>query len=342
MEPPEFVQIITTWYRLNKRILPWRSTKSPYFIWLSEVLLQQTRVNQGLPYYYKFVNEFDNITSLAQADESKILRMWQGLGYYSRARNMHTTAKLIVEKHNTEFPNNFNELIKLKGVGEYTAAAIASFAFEEKVAVVDGNVYRVLSRYYGIDTDILSSQGKKEFKALANSLMPENNSSTYNQAIMEFGALQCTPGMPDCQNCPLNMSCYARANHIQRILPVKTKNKSKKQRYFQFLVYTYKEYLLMKKQEDNDIWKGMYQFPLLEGVENTLQEPREGYNVSPKVKHILSHQIIEAVFLRFNLPDRETLKQYAMSTNSKIVSIDECEQLPKSVLINNYLKENIF
>lgn len=342
MEAPEFVQVIISWYQINKRNLPWRSVKSPYFIWLSEVLLQQTRVNQGLPFYYKFVNEFDNITSLAQADESKILRMWQGLGYYSRARNMHATAKLIVEQHEGDFPNNFTELIKLKGIGEYTAAAIASFAFEEKVAVVDGNVYRVLSRYFGIDTDILSSQGKKEFKSLANSLLPEENSHIYNQAIMEFGALQCTPGLPDCSNCPLSIGCFARIHGAQKSLPVKAKNKTKKQRYFQYLVYTFDNKLLMNKRQGKDIWQGMYQFPVIESEINLVHEPQEEYTISPSVKHILSHQIIEANFIRIDLPDQKTLNQYALSTNSEIVTIEESEQLPKPVLINNYLKEHFF
>lgn len=342
MEHPEFVQALTTWYLANKRNLPWRAEKSPYFIYLSEVLLQQTRVNQGLPYYHKFTNEFPNITSLAKASEDKVLRLWQGLGYYSRARNLHETAKFIVNNLNGNFPETYSEILKLKGVGEYTAAAIASFAFDEKVAVLDGNVFRVLSRVFGVYDDILSSKGKKIFKAIAQSLIPEDNPATYNQAIMEFGALQCTPGKPDCSVCPCSHFCFARINKSQTDLPVKIKKTSKKERKFQYLVFSYEDKILMNKRKGNDIWKGLYEFPMEETTGYLASESPENYQRSKTYKHVLSHQVIEANFIRINISGENQLKLLAGKTNSEVVTVKDSESLPKPVLINNYLKEYIF
>lgn len=342
MEHPEFVQALTTWYLANKRNLPWRAEKSPYFIWLSEVLLQQTRVNQGLPYYHKFTNEFPNITSLAEASEDKVLRLWQGLGYYSRARNLHETAKYIVNNFEGKFPETYQEIIKLKGVGDYTASAIASFAFNEKVAVLDGNVFRVLSRIFGLYDDILSSKGKKTFKELAQSLIPEDNPATYNQAIMEFGALQCTPGKPDCSVCPCSHFCFARINRTQTELPVKLKKNSKRQRKFQYLVFSYKDKILMNKRKGNDIWKGLYEFPTEEKTGFLAEDPSEKYQKSKTYKHILSHQVIEASFYTIVVSEENQLKLLAAKTNSEVVTVKDSEDLPKPVLINNYLKEHIF
>ena len=204
-----FSKKLKHWYSNNKRELPWRQTKDPYFIWLSEIILQQTQVNQGLPYYVKFTENFPTIYHLASADESAVLKLWQGLGYYSRARNLHATAKYVVSELDGKFPNNYKDLIKLKGIGDYTASAIASICFNEATAVVDGNVYRVLSRYFGIDTPINSSKGAKVFKQLAQELIDLKDPATFNQAIMEFGATQCKPQNPDCKICPFNASCIA-------------------------------------------------------------------------------------------------------------------------------------
>jgi len=214
-----FSKKILAWYYKNKRDLPWRSTKDPYKIWLSEIMLQQTRVAQGLPYYEKFVKEFPSIYHLANATEEKVLKLWQGLGYYSRARNMHNTAKAIVENYKGEFPNTYKELLKLKGIGDYTASAIASISFNVPEPVVDGNVYRVLSRYFGVDLPTNSSEGIKHFKSLAREVMNSNEIRDYNQGIMEFGAIQCAPKTPNCLHCPLNDSCVAlKENRVNELI----------------------------------------------------------------------------------------------------------------------------
>lgn len=336
MEHPEFVQVIVSWYQKNKRNLPWRTAKSAYYIWLSEVLLQQTRVNQGLPYYLKFINEFPNITSMANASEDKILRLWQGLGYYSRARNMHATAKFIVNELNGVFPESYGEIVKLKGVGEYTAAAIASFAFGEQVAVLDGNVFRVLSRIFGIEENILGSKGRKQFQELASGLLPDRHSDTYNQAIMEFGALQCTPARPDCMNCPCAHFCYARIHKKQDSLPVKIKNTAKRLRLFNYSVIIFGDKILMNKRKGQDIWTGLYQFPMQEVTAFAENSSERRY------RHILSHQIIEARFELLETDSEEQLQNLANQTDSSIYSIEEVENLPKPILINNYLKEYFF
>ncbi|MFP4091343.1 MAG: A/G-specific adenine glycosylase, partial [Cyclobacteriaceae bacterium] len=209
MESQDFAERIIGWYHHHKRDLPWRHSRDPYIIWLSEIILQQTRVVQGLPYFMRFAEAFPTVYDLASASQQEVLRLWQGLGYYSRARNMHACARLIVEQHNGVFPLHYQELLQLKGVGPYTAAAIASFAYNETVAVLDGNVFRVLARVFGVEDDISSGQGQKRFQALAAQLVPEGKAGEYNQAIMEFGALQCTPQSPACLLCPLSEICYA-------------------------------------------------------------------------------------------------------------------------------------
>ena len=218
-----FTKLLTQWYLKNKRDLPWRHTQNPYLIWLSEIMLQQTRVAQGMPYFFSFAKAFPTVFELANASEEQVLKLWQGLGYYSRARNLHKTAQYVAFELNGEFPGTYKELLLLKGIGEYTAAAIASFSYNECVPVVDGNVFRVLSRYFDIETDIASSSAKKEFAALAFELMPKNNPALFNQAIMEFGALQCVPKNPDCQVCPLNHGCLALQKKKVNQLPVKSK-----------------------------------------------------------------------------------------------------------------------
>jgi A/G-specific adenine glycosylase len=260
-----FSNSLIKWYLNNKRDLPWRNTHNPYNIWLSEIMLQQTRVAQGLPYYLDFISTFPTVFDLANASEEKVLKHWQGLGYYSRARNLHFTAQFVASELKGEFPDNYKELIKLKGIGEYTAAAIASFSFNEAVPVVDGNVFRVLSRYFDIETDISLATAKKEFSDLALELMPKNDPATFNQAIMEFGALQCVPKNPNCQNCIFNSSCAALQNKKVQTLPVKSKKIKISFRFFNYLVFEDdKSNTLIQKRDQKGIWQNLYEFPLIE------------------------------------------------------------------------------
>lgn len=313
-----FSKILTSWYSVNKRNFPWRETQNPYFIWLSEIILQQTQVKQGLPYYEAFVTQFPTVFELAKADESEVLKLWQGLGYYSRARNLHFTAKYIVDVLHGEFPNTYKGLLKLKGVGDYTASAIASICFGETTAVVDGNVYRVLSRYFGIDTPINSTKGIKEFKSLAQELIDKKDPATFNQAIMEFGATQCRPKNPDCMFCPFTTSCIAYNKGDVDALPVKLKKLKVKQRYFNFLVFLSEDkQTVIEKREGKGIWQNLYQFPLIETDKNmeydaflklikedaSLKEKTfelHQYNDVPKV-HKLSHQHLNTTFWIINV-----------------------------------------
>ncbi|WP_173964267.1 A/G-specific adenine glycosylase [Flavobacterium collinsii] len=263
-----FSNILIKWYLQNKRDLPWRKTTNPYHIWLSEIMLQQTRVAQGTPYFFAFTKEFPTVYDLANASEEQVLKLWQGLGYYSRARNLHKTAQYVANELNGIFPPNYNELLKLKGVGEYTAAAIASFSYNEAVPVVDGNVFRVLSRYFDIESDIAAPATKKEFTELANELMPKDNPAVFNQAIMEFGALQCVPKSPDCTICDFNDSCAALQKKKVAVLPVKSKKIKVTNRFFNYLIL--EDVLgntLIQKRTEKGIWHNLYEFPLLETTE---------------------------------------------------------------------------
>ena len=332
---------ITRWYKLNKRDLPWRKTRDPYLIWLSEIILQQTRVNQGLSYYEKFSEKYPTVQDLANEKEEEVLKLWQGLGYYSRARNMHFTAKYIVENLNGKFPSSYDEILKLKGVGEYTAAAVASFSFDEKKAVLDGNVFRLLSRYFGIHLPIDSSSGKKEFKSLANDLILDKEPGTYNQAIMEYGALVCTPKVPGCKSCRLSINCEALSKNEVDILPLKSKKINKRDRFFNFLVISDGESTYLQQRLEKDIWIRLFQFPLLEteqeisSIENNSLIDSKHYlvNVSDH-KHLLSHQTIYAKFWLFK-------SETALPQNSKfkIVSISEIHNYAVPKLIENYLNE---
>ena len=260
-----FANSLTEWYLKNKRDLPWRNTQNPYFIWLSEIMLQQTRVAQGMPYFYSFSNAFPTVFDLANASEEQVLKLWQGLGYYSRARNLHKTAQYVAFELDGKFPDNYTALLKLKGVGSYTAAAIASFSYGESVPVVDGNVFRVLSRYFDIETDILSNNAKKEFTDLAYELIPKNNPALFNQAIMEFGALQCVPKNPNCELCPLNNSCLALQKNKIDLLPVKSKKAKVKKRYFNYVTFLDEhQNTIIQKRTDKGIWHNLYEFPLIE------------------------------------------------------------------------------
>lgn len=260
-----FSNILKEWYLKNKRDLPWRNTKDPYLIWLSEIILQQTKIAQGSSYYLKFSEKYPNIELLAEATEDQILKLWQGLGYYSRARNLHKTAIYISNERNGVFPNKYIEIIKLKGIGDYTASAIASICFNEVTATVDGNVYRFLSRYFGISTPINSSKGKKEFKFLAQSLIDSVIPGDHNQSVMEFGALICKPKLPKCMICPFENSCYAMQNDLIQTLPVKEKKIKIKKRYFNYLIiHTQSNKTYIQQREKNDIWRNLFEFPLYE------------------------------------------------------------------------------
>jgi A/G-specific adenine glycosylase len=260
-----FSKLLIQWYLQHKRDLPWRNTQNPYHIWLSEIMLQQTRVAQGMPYFFAFTAAFPTVFDLANASEEQVLKLWQGLGYYSRARNLHKTAQTVAFEMAGKFPETYIELLKLKGVGEYTAGAIASFSYNEAVPVVDGNVFRVLARYFDIDTDIASADAKKEFQKLAFELMPKDNPALFNQAIMEFGALQCVPKSPDCPICVMNNSCAALQKGKVNMLPVKSKKAKIKNRFFNYLVAEddAKNTIIIRRS-GKGIWHGLYEFPVIE------------------------------------------------------------------------------
>ena len=350
---PFFSQALIKWYNQHKRPLPWRDTTNPYFIWLSEVILQQTRVVQGLPYYQKFVEAYPTVQDLAAAPQDEVLRLWQGLGYYSRARNMHHTAQMVVDKYGSSFPAKFEELLKLKGVGSYTAAAIAAFAYREQVAVLDGNVFRVLARVFGLTEDIAAPASRKVFQKLADGLVPAHEPDTYNQAIMEFGAIQCTPVMPDCMFCPLQQHCFAFNKGMVQELPVKKKAKAARPRFFHYIVLEFEGSFYMRKRLEGDIWQGLYDFYLHESdskelAEEVLQKELKEAGVelrssasepvSKVYKHILSHQKITARFHRFRLKKRlkeEVLQEARLA----LYSPEKIDELPKPVLISNYLKD---
>ncbi|MGB5228583.1 MAG: A/G-specific adenine glycosylase [Eudoraea sp.] len=339
-----FSKIILLWYSENKRSLPWRNTTDPYRIWLSEIMLQQTRVAQGTPYYIKFIEEFPTVYDLADASEEKVLKLWQGLGYYSRARNLHFTAKKIVEEHDGNFPDTYKELLKLKGVGDYTASAIASISYNLPEAVVDGNVYRVLSRYFGVDIPINSSEGITFFKNLARKVLSSENIREYNQGIMEFGAIQCAPKRPLCLSCPLTETCVALQTNSIYKYPVKLKKAKVKKRFFNYLVVLDEErntHLI--KRSGKDIWQNLYEFPLLETREEisvkeikqrlpeilTLEEPHLVYESSDKtIVHKLSHQHLHTKF-------------WIVKTSDRLVdglSPMELDKYPVPVLIADFIK----
>lgn len=349
-----FRDLLLSWYKVSQRFLPWRTTIDPYKIWLSEIILQQTRVAQGLPYYERFITQYPTVIALAKATEQEVLRMWQGLGYYSRARNLHYCAQTIVEQCNGIFPTNYQSLLNLKGIGPYTAAAIAAVSFKEVVAAVDGNVYRVLSRIFGLTEDIGTSYGRKQIHQLATVLVDPIQPDTYSQAIMDFGALQCTPTLPLCTTCVFQIYCIAFQTNRQKILPIKTSKLNIKKRYFDYLVIKYKNTLYMTKRTGNDIWKGMYDFYLLENkcrlaldqINDPLLALAQKHNIpistsKKEERHLLTHQ---RLFVKFHtiaanqdfLQDGEDLlNTYALRPFNQT----EVEILPKPILIQNFLKE---
>lgn len=340
-----FSKHLIYWYLQNDRDLPWRKTKNPYFIWLSEIILQQTRVSQGLSYYLTFTKEFPTVFDLANASEAKVLKLWQGLGYYSRARNLHASAKMIANEFNGVFPSTYEDIKKLKGVGDYTASAISSICFDEVQAVVDGNVYRVLARYFGVVTPINSTKGIKEFRALAQTLIDPTQPGAYNQAIMDFGALHCKPQNPLCEACFYNTSCFALKEKMIKVLPVKEKKIKIKKRYFNYLVCISDDNkVLFSERKGKGIWQGLFQFPLVEtshsvgiaeiekhdDVKRFIDYP---INVSlfneKEVVHKLSHQHL---FTKFWIVKSTHLKGNAVPWNT-------LENYPTPVLIANFLEK---
>lgn len=346
--------LLSEWYGVHQRDLPWRRFSDPYpdpyKVWLSEIILQQTRVEQGLPYYETILSRFPDVKSMAQAPLDDLLKRWQGLGYYSRARNMHAAAKQVVNEFGGSFPKNYDTLLKLKGVGEYTASAIASISYGEARAVVDGNVFRVLARIFNIDTPINSTEGKRKFSELAAELLDRDHPSRHNQALMEFGALQCIPVRPDCGNCPLSAHCQGLAAQRVAELPVKTKGASKRERYFLYLVPTFEKHTWMQQRLEKDIWQNLWEFPLIEyakrpSMEKILEEPMlrtwfgDAYTIgnSLEFKHILSHRIIYATFLPLRIQQTDNVP-----TNWTKVSINKIDTFAVSKMTENYLSKSAF
>ncbi len=294
-----FTTTILEWFKENGRALPWRETRDPYAIWLSEIILQQTRIEQGRPYWERFMKRWPTVEALAHATEDEVLREWQGLGYYSRARNLHTAAQQIVERGG--FPTTLEGIKALKGVGDYTAAAIGSIAFNLPAAVVDGNVYRVLARHYDIETPINTTEGKKEFTQLAQSLLPPQEASAFNQAMMDFGATQCTPSSPNCPSCPLAESCVALREGRIDILPVKQKTLKVKERQLTYIYIRCNGYTAIHRRPAGDIWQGLYE-PWL-----TDQVPQGAVLQRQRVKHVLTHRILYADFWLWEVEERPQL-----------------------------------
>ncbi|MCD7898642.1 MAG: A/G-specific adenine glycosylase [Bacteroides sp.] len=343
-----FTKALITWYSEHKRELPWRETTDPYTIWISEIILQQTRVAQGYNYFLRFIRRFPDVMSLAEANEDEVMKYWEGLGYYSRARNLHTAAKSM----NGIFPDTYEGVLALKGVGEYTAAAICSIAYGMPYAVVDGNVYRVLARYLGIDTPIDSTKGKKTFAALAQELLDKKQPALYNQAIMDFGAIQCTPQSPNCLFCPLTDSCSALREGKVNQLPVKQNKVKITDRYLNYFYVRSGEYTLIRKRMGNDIWKNLFELPLIETDQSMSEE--DFYKlpqfqtffpsgetpfirlVHKDMKHVLSHRVLHVNFYEVTFDnDISSLGDY-MKVPVKTLSQYAFPRLIQKVLFEEY------
>lgn len=350
---PEFSKHIIEWYKENQRALPWRLSADPYKIWLSEVILQQTRVAQGLPYYIRFVEIFPTVFHLAQASQEKVLKLWQGLGYYSRARNLHQAAKTVVNQYNGVFPDTYKELKKLKGVGDYTASAVASMCFDEPVAVLDGNVFRVLSRFFGIDLPINTTAGKKVFKTKAEQGLNRKTPGQYNQAIMEFGALQCKPKKPHCVSCPLQKECVAFQQGKTDKLPVKLKKTKVRKRYLNYMVFVNAEKkTILQQRLGRGIWKNLYEFPLLETeeeVDKAALLKRDEFSSweirgeqlsswsDQSIKHLLSHQ---KLMIKFWLVKVVDFPQSSLTAeNRKCMNWEQVAEYPVPVVIEKFLNK---
>jgi A/G-specific adenine glycosylase len=345
----DFANKITKWYQINHRELPWRDTRDAYKIWLSEIILQQTRVLQGMPYYHSFIHSFPTVCKLAEADEDQVLKLWQGLGYYSRARNLHATAKYVCTTLNGKFPETFDELKKLKGIGNYTAAAIASVAFGQCVPAVDGNVHRVLSRVYGLTSAAGSPKAFKECFELSAKLMKGVSPSEYNQALMDIGATVCSPKQPKCTECPVFENCIALQNNLINEIPVKKKTIARQQRYFYYIALKSANQFVLQKRETGDIWAGLYEFPLIES--QTILTEQEIFNnsvwksliplstsasikISKIYKHVLSHQDI---FAQFYLVEFDKLP--VLEGKMQAVDVNSIRNFAVSRLTDRFMEE---
>ncbi len=344
-----YSKILQQWYNKHKRDLPWRDVNEVYKIWISEIILQQTRVNQGLEYYLRFVESFPDLKSLALASEDEVLKNWQGLGYYSRARNLHKAAKQVLERFEGVFPSNYADVLNLSGIGSYTAAAICSIAYNQPYAVVDGNVYRVLSRLFAIETAIDSRDGVKQFAILAQSLLDTDNPGLHNQALMEFGALQCVPVSPNCSFCPLQLVCKAYLTDSQSLLPIKSKKIKVKDRFFNYLVVEFNQSVFIQKRTAKDIWQNLFEFPLIETdkiltQKELLNHPQftklfegieivEVQTVNKPFRHVLTHRIINAQFFKIKISDKSIEFE-----NYIEVLISNLQTYPVSRLIELYLE----
>lgn len=342
-------EILREWFEKNKRDLPWRHTKDPYLIWISEIILQQTRVAQGLDYYRRFTCRFPTIESLVKAEQVEVLKYWQGLGYYSRARNLHEAAKDIHHRLNGVFPNQYSEVLKLKGIGEYTAAAIVSLAWNEPYPVIDGNVFRVLGRLFAITVPIDTEKGKKEYRELAALMMPPKQAGTHNQAIMEFGALQCVPLHPDCQACPFVNRCMGYASGNPQQFPVKQNKKKIRDRYLHYFFINNGTDTYVHLRSGKDIWEGLYEFPLIEtktymdfiGLQEETEfrqlfhdagQPVFSSDVK-EVKHVLTHQVLHTSFYKVTIQNKSvTLKKYLK------IPLSSLDNYPFPRLISSFLK----
>ena len=343
-----FSKLLLPWYREKHRPLPWRETKDPYRIWLSEVMLQQTRVEQGQGYYLRFIQRWSSVEDLASAHENDVLKEWQGLGYYSRARNLLKAARQVTEKYGGKFPDSHADLLKLKGVGDYTAAAIGSICFDLPEAVVDGNVYRVLSRVFGIDTPIDSTAGRLQFKELATNLLDRAHPGDHNQAVMELGATVCTPRSPDCSRCPVQARCAAFATGTIAILPVKEGKTKTRDRFFNYLRIATGNGIYMRQRAGKDIWTGLYELPLLESNKPLSKKALEtqlrvnfsaGWEISTKseaARHVLSHQIIHAIFWTVIPP-----KNFKPPTDWEHVALNKLNKLAVPRLIERWLNDGL-
>jgi len=344
----DFKEIIVKWYAANKRDLPWRNTNNPYFIWIAEVILQQTRVAQGLSYYHRFIETFPTIKSLAEADIDKVMKVWQGLGYYSRARNLQNGAKQVMNDYGGKLPNSFEELIKIKGIGPYSAGAIASFAFKKIAPAIDGNVYRVLSRVFGVFSSSETAAGKKEFFRLTMDLIDTKHPDTFNQALLDFGALQCIPRNPICLECPFNEICYAYRNNLVNQLPVKGKKIASRDRFFNYIIIRYKDSTFIQRREIGDIWTSLYEFPLIETISSVETEELIKQNawkelfgknefkilyISQPIKHLLSHQTLYTKFIIVEI----TKPNYLLKSNYLKISTSTIQEYSVPKVIDNFL-----
>ena len=322
-----FAKTLIDWYEDHKRDLPWRGETDPYKIWVSEIILQQTRVQQGWDYYLRFIDNFPNVKALAEADEERVLKVWQGLGYYSRARNMHTAAREIMTKHNGSFPETYDELLSLKGIGAYTAAAIGSIAFHLPYPAVDGNVIRIISRIFGVCEDVSQPAVVKRITDICNEQIDRDRPGIFNQAAMDFGAMHCTPKNPQCEECPFQSNCYALKNNLVDILPIKKKKAESKHRYFHYTVYLSGNKTIIEKRTANDIWKNMYQFPLTETNSDEFAD-------TPvfSAREILSHQIIHAHFYVKNVK-----RLPKPSGNQTVIRFDDIEKYPMPKIMTMFI-----